>query len=173
MKNKIIIVSGDPNSINSEIILKSWKYLSNKIKKRIYLISNYKLLKRQSEKINLSAKIYKVKNIDEQIDEKKLKVLNIDVKFKDPFKISKKNSSKFVISSLNLAHKLALSKNVAGIINCPINKNLLIRKKIGVTEFLASKCNIKRHSEVMLIKGRKNAVSPITTHIDINQVTKK
>ena len=30
MKNKIIIISGDPNSINSEIILKSWKYLSDK-----------------------------------------------------------------------------------------------------------------------------------------------
>ena len=30
---KIILVTGDPNSINSEIIFKCWKNLSNKIKK--------------------------------------------------------------------------------------------------------------------------------------------
>ena len=173
MKNKIIIISGDPNSINSEIILKSWKYLSDKIKKRIYLISNYNLLIRQSKKINLPTKINKVKSLNDQINGKSLKVIDLDLKFKNPFKISKKNSSKFVISSLNLAHKLALNKGVAGIINCPINKNLLNRKKIGVTEFLASKCRIKKNTEVMLIKGRKNAVSPLTTHIDISQVTKK
>ena len=173
MKNKIIIISGDPNSINSEIILKSWKYLSDKIKKRIYLISNYNLLIRQSKKINLPTKINKVKSLNDQINEKSLKVIDLDLKFKNPFKISKKNSSKFVISSLNLAHKLALNKDVAGIINCPINKNLLNRKKIGVTEFLASKCRIKKNTEVMLIKGRKSAVSPLTTHIDISQVTKK
>ena len=125
MKNKIIIISGDPNSINSEIILKSWKYLSDKIKKRIYLISNYNLLIRQSKKINLPTKINKVKSLNDQINEKSLKVIDLDLKFKNPFKISKKNSSKFVISSLNLAHKLALNKDIAGIINCPINKNLL------------------------------------------------
>ena len=28
MKKKIIIISGDPNSINSEIILKTWKKLN-------------------------------------------------------------------------------------------------------------------------------------------------
>ena len=31
---KIILVSGDPNSINSEIIGKSWKKISNSLKKK-------------------------------------------------------------------------------------------------------------------------------------------
>ena len=88
-----------------------------------------------------------MKSLNDQINEKSLKVIDLDLKFKNPFKISKKNSSKFVISSLNLAHKLALNKDVAGIINCPINKNLLNRKKIGVTEFLASKCRIKKNTD--------------------------
>ena len=44
-KNKIIILSGDPNSINSEIIYKCWKKLPSEIKRKIYFISNYKLLK--------------------------------------------------------------------------------------------------------------------------------
>ena len=30
---KIILISGDPNSVNSEIIFKAWKKISNKIKK--------------------------------------------------------------------------------------------------------------------------------------------
>ena len=30
MKNKILIFSGDPNSINSEIIYKGWKKINSK-----------------------------------------------------------------------------------------------------------------------------------------------
>ena len=60
-----------------------------------------------------------------------------------------------------------------GIINCPIDKKLLIKNKIGVTEFLAKKCGIKNNSEVMLIKSDKFSVSPITTHIDIKDIAKK
>ena len=35
MKKKIIIVAGDPNSINSEIIYKSLKKINNNLKKKI------------------------------------------------------------------------------------------------------------------------------------------
>ena len=52
MKKKIIILAGDPNSINSEIIYKSWKKLNNSLKKRIYIISNYSLLQSQFKKLN-------------------------------------------------------------------------------------------------------------------------
>jgi len=38
MKKAIIIVSGDPNSINSEIIYKSWKKISGSLKQKIYII---------------------------------------------------------------------------------------------------------------------------------------
>jgi len=43
---------------------------------------------------------------------------------------------------------------------------------MGVTEFLASKCNIKKNSEVMLIWNKKFSVSPVTTHIDLKNVSK-
>ena len=46
MKKKILIVSGDPNSINSELIFKAWKKLNKVEKKKIYLISNSNLLKK-------------------------------------------------------------------------------------------------------------------------------
>ena len=38
---KIILIGGDPNSINSEIILKSWRKISNTLKKKN--IFNFKL----------------------------------------------------------------------------------------------------------------------------------
>ena len=34
---KIVIISGDPNSINSEILYKSWKKLGNNLKKKFIL----------------------------------------------------------------------------------------------------------------------------------------
>ena len=61
MNKKIIIVSGDPNSINSEIIYKVWKKLNISIKKKIYLISNYKLIYNQFKKLKYKIKIVKVK----------------------------------------------------------------------------------------------------------------
>lgn len=173
MKKKIIIISGDPNSINSELIFKMWKQIDEVVKKRIYLISNFNLIQKQFRILNYPIKIVKVKNIDENITENKLKILDINLNFKNPFKISQDSASRFVIDSLNYAHKLGINKNVIGIINCAINKKLLNKSKIGVTEYLASKCKVKNNSEVMLISNKKISVSPITTHIDINQISKK
>ena len=173
MNNKILILSGDPNSVNSEIIFKSCKKISASLLKNIYLVSNYKLLKSQFKKLNYSFKLIKVKNIDENIKTKGLKVINIDMKFNNPFKVSKDQSSKFVISSLNIAHELAANKKVKGIINCPINKDLLKKNNIGVTEYLSSKCNLRKDCEVMIIYNKKLAVSPLTTHINIKSISKK
>ena len=44
MNSKIIIICGDPNSINSEIIFKTWKEVSKLQKERITLIGNFQLL---------------------------------------------------------------------------------------------------------------------------------
>ena len=51
MNKKIIIVSGDPFSINSEIIYKTWNKLNTKLKKNIFLIGNYKLISKQLIKL--------------------------------------------------------------------------------------------------------------------------
>ena len=173
MNNKIVIITGDPNSINSEIIFKSWKRLNNQIKKNIYLIGSYELLRKQFKKLNYKSKIIKVKNLNESLNKNDLKIIDIPLKFSKPFNVSKEDSSKYIINSFSLAHMLASKKLVKGIINCPINKELLrSKKRIGVTEFLASKCKIKDDSEVMLIHNKVISVSPITTHINIKNVSK-
>ncbi len=173
MKKKILVLSGDPNSINSEIIFKSWKKLSINQKKRICIVSNLNLLKNQFKELNYRVKLKSLSSIDEKADCKKLNILNIDLNFKNSFKVKKKDASKFVIKSLDLAHNLAIKKKITGIINCAIDKELLKKKKTGVTEYLAKKCKLKKDTEVMLIRNNNLCVSPITTHLDIKDVSKK
>ena len=170
---KIIILSGDPNSINSEIIIKSWKRLSVATKKKIYFISNNELLKKQFKKLKYSIKTKVVHDFKEEVKGNYLKIINLKLKFANPFKVKKKVASKFIIESLNLSHKIASENRDVGLINCSIDKKLLNKKKIGVTEFLASKCKIKNNSEVMLIGNNKLYVAPLTTHIDVKEVSKK
>ena len=173
MIKKIIIVAGDPNGINSEIIFKSWKRLDKNLKKNTYLVANFKLIKEQLKKLKLRLQIVKVDNIKENISSNNLKILDIPLKFKNPFKVSENSSSKYVLKSLDFAHKLAITGKINGFINCPISKKLLsTSNNIGVTEYLASKCNIYDKSEVMLIYNKKLSVSPLTTHIKIAKITK-
>ncbi len=170
---KLLIITGDPNSINSELIIKSWKKISKQMKRRIVFISNYALLKQQFKKLKYKVKITPINNLNNFNSYDDLKIINVDLNFKNPFNVDRKQASNFFYNSLDKAHKLALKKNVSGIITCPIDKRLLKMKKIGVTEVLAFKSNIKDNSEVMLIKNKKLSVCPITTHDDIKNVSRK
>ena len=173
MRNKILLISGDPNSINSEIIYKCWKNLNKIKRKNIYIISNYLLLKKQFKLLKYSIKLFKVKDINENLYSNSLKILDVPLKFKNPFNVSFKSSSIFIKDTLNLAHNLAQEEKVKGIINCPIDKKLLKKNNLGITEYLAAKCKIKNNSEVMLIKSKDFSVLPITTHIKLKDVAKK
>ena len=102
-----------------------------------------------------------------------MKIYDVNFEFRNPFKIERKKTSIFIKRSLNIAHNFGMKKNVIGIINCAIDKKLLNNKGYGVTEFLASKCKVKKDTEVMLIKSKKLSVSPITTHLNLNNVSKK
>ena len=67
MKKKILLLSGDPNSINSELIFKTWKKLNKTTRKKIYLISNFSLMKAQFKKLRYPIKIIKINNLDDEI----------------------------------------------------------------------------------------------------------
>ena len=169
---KILIISGDPNSINSEIIYKSLKKIKNNIKKKIYFITNYNLINSQLKRLKLKLSLSVVKSIEDEINSKNIKIINVNLKFSNPYNVSKNNASKYILNCLNLAHKIASNRNDVSIINCPINKELLKKNKIGVTEYLASKSKIVKDTEAMLISNNKLAISPITTHIDIKDIKK-
>ncbi len=173
MIKKILLVSGDPNSINSEIIYKTWKRLNKKIKKNLLLIGNYRLLEKQFKLLRYNIKIFKLEDIDKKTKANYLNIIDVPVSFKDPFNISFSNSSNYVIKCLNLAHTIANTRKIKGIINCSINKKLLLKtKKKGVTEFFASKCKIKKNSEIMMITNSKFSVVPLTTHINLKDIHK-
>ena len=174
MKKRIILVGGDPNSINSEIIFKFLIKLNNKIKKETILLANYELMKLQAKKLKRSVKMEKFNNFQKIKDSLNIKILDVPLKFKKPFNVQQKDSRKYISKSFNLAHKLALSKYVKGIINCSVDKSLISkRKNIGITELLASKCKIKDSSQVMLLYNKKLSVVPITTHIKVEEISKK
>lgn len=173
MNNKILIVTGDPNSINSEIIYKTFNKLNNKIKNRIYIISNFNLLNEQFKKLKFKIKLEEVKSLNNIKSSDGLKIIDVPLNFYNPFNVSAKNASKFVIDCLNMAHTIAVKKKINGIINCPIDKKLIKKtKKVGVTEFLAHKCNLKKNTEVMMIYNKNLSVVPLTTHIKIKDVSK-
>ena len=168
---KILIVAGDPNSINSEIIFKSWLKLNNSIKKKIYVIANYDLIKEQFNELNYSLRLKNVDNLNITGESNELKIINVGLKFHKVFSVEKKNASSYVLNCLDFAHKLALNDDVLGLINCAIDKSLFSKKNIGVTEYLATKCGLSNKSEVMMIKNDQLAVCPITTHLDIKNVS--
>tara|TARA_A100001015_G_scaffold3081_1_gene4135 strand:- start:1628 stop:2593 length:966 start_codon:yes stop_codon:yes gene_type:complete len=173
MNKKIIIVGGDPNSINSEIIYKVWKKLNYSTRKNLYFIANYNLFLNQFKKIGIKLQVDKITNLNDKLLTNNLNIIDIPIKYKNPFKVSLKESSKYVLRSLEKAHFLVKNKFAKAIINCPIDKKLIKKSnKIGVTEFFASKCKVKKSTEVMFLHNKKLSVVPLTTHIRINDVPK-
>ena len=173
MRKIICIIAGDPNSINSELVFKSWKNLSINIRKKIVLIGNYELINKQKKKLRFNIALSKITNIEHIKGNNTLKVLDLPLKFKNCFNVPKKEASKHVIQCLNFAHNLCEKKKIKAFINCPIDKNLIKKNGIyGVTEFLGKKNSSKKFSEVMFLYNKKLSVVPITTHLKIRDVAK-
>ena len=102
-----------------------------------------------------------------------IKLIDIKLEASKTFKIKKEEASKYVIKCLNVAHNLVNKYKNIGLINCPINKELLKKQKIGVTEYLSNKSKVDNDSVAMLIFNEKLSVCPITTHIDVNEIKKR
>ena len=171
MKNLIGIVAGEPYSINSEVIAKTWKMKSEFKNSNIFVIGSYDLIKIQLKKLKIRVKLKKINSIKKQNFKKELLILDVPVKFKKPFEIKKKNKIKYVLDSIDLAVKMAKERKILGFINCPINKKETFgNKKFGITEFLGKKLGVLG-KEVMLIFNKELAVAPITTHIQLKKVS--
>ena len=67
------------------------KYLFKKSK--IFIVGNYKIIKKQFEKIKINIKIKKISNIEKE-DFKDLLILDIPLNFTDPFNVATKNKRK-------------------------------------------------------------------------------
>jgi len=175
MNKSIAIIAGEPNSISSEIIFKSWQLRRQYIHKPLFIIGSIHLLNLQKKKLNYQIKIKKIDNNFKISDLKsnELPVYDIKYKQKKSFEKISNKSNKYILKCFDCAIELAENKKILGFINCPISKESLFKKKHqGITEFLSKKSG-RSGDEVMLIYNNKLSVAPITTHIPLNQVSSK
>ncbi|MFL2520363.1 MAG: PdxA family protein [Alphaproteobacteria bacterium] len=162
--NKLIAVTiGDINGIGIDIFLNL--IVTKKIKK-VVLFSNYRLINNYLKNSKLNLKINLVNNSSHNL---KYKSNHLNV-----FTYYSKSNVENTINSIKYSHKETIKKKFIGIVTLPIRKDLIIKKInqnfIGHTEFL-QKLENKNNSNMILIHD-KLIVSPITTHVRINSVSK-
>ena len=75
MSKKICIVYGETKSINAEIIFKSISKLNKSLKKKIFIIGNFKIIKKQLKDLNYKLHLNKINDLSEF--SKKIDILNI------------------------------------------------------------------------------------------------
>ena len=163
----IVIVSGEPEGIFLEILIKALKYKN--FKSPLILICSLSLIKNEMKRLKFKKeiKILNIKNLENiRIDNHYINLINVD--FNNP----KKNKSKYIANSFNLAFKLLKNGFTNKFINGPINKKDFLNKKfLGITEFVSKKFNIKKTA--MLIFNKEISVCPITTHLPLKVVANK
>ena len=161
IKKKYIFL-GDVNSINVELILKSFEFLKNKVK--------YILI---CDKIDLTKnKYFKRKKIliNEILDP--INFLNYNKNNLNIYNVASKRKKKYqnLLYQIEVANKLA---NITkyDLVTMPINK-AIFKKELnftGMTEYLGK---INKKFTIMLMNGDTFSVIPITTHINIKDVNK-
>jgi len=172
VKKKIIIILGEPNSISSEIFLKSLNYIK-KTKLNFIVIGNYELLKKQAKYLNLKIDIDFTLSDINNLNNKKFNFINIQYNQIKPFNFRPIKSDIFIKKVLRKALTLIKKKLANGIINLPVNKSKFTKKKYkGITEYIADKTNNK-NKENMLLYNENFSVLPLTTHIPLKNVHKE
>ena len=95
MKKSVIIILGEPNSISSEIFLKSLNYIK-KFKLNYIIIGNYSLLKRQAKYLNIKIKVnLKLSKIN-NLQKTKFNFININYNQIKPFDLKFNKSYQFI-----------------------------------------------------------------------------
>ena len=172
MKKNIIIILGEPNSISSEIFLKSLNYI-NKTRLNFIIIGNYSLLQKQANYLNLKINIkFKLSEID-NLKNVRFNFVNVDYKQIKPFDLKSKKSDIFIKKCFECGIHLLKKKLASGLINLPIDKSKFTKNKYnGITEYIAEKTNNK-NKENMLLFNESFSVLPLTTHIPLKDVYRK
>jgi len=169
----LLIVLGEPYSTFPEIIFKYFNS-NKKSKKPILFIGSSVLLKKQMLKLNYSIKINKI-NISEVgkkiLNYKDINIIDVDFKFKKIFDKISANSSTYIKKCFDISLNLLMRNKCLALINGPISKKHFLKKKyLGITEYLTSKTN--SNNSAMLIYNPNFSVSPITTHLPVNKISK-
>jgi 4-hydroxythreonine-4-phosphate dehydrogenase len=173
VKEPIIIVGGEPNSVFLEIFFKSLK--TNTYKSPIIIIISKKLLQEQMKKLDFNFKINDIgKELKDfsKLTNKKINLINIDYKFKNCFEKITSKSNAYIDETFKIALNFIKQNNLSKFINGPVSKKSFLKgKTLGITEYLAKKT--KNNEVAMLIYNKDLSVSPLTTHLALKDVHKK
>ena len=178
MKNKpLIIVSGEPYSIFSEIFYKIFKSsFYKKYKIPIILIGSKNIIEMQMKKMKYSYKINLIKKNEienAKLNNFEINLIDVKLKFKKPFGKITNKSSKYIKECFEIAINIMKKKLGFALINGPVSKTHFLHGKYnGITEYLSHK-TYKKNDEVMLIYNKLLSVCPITTHIPLKNVSKR
>ena len=146
----ILIFTGEPNSIFSEILIKSINKI--KIKKPIIVISSKNLLKKQLEKLKFKKKIRLLnhKNLKNyQLNNKSINLINVDYNQHKAFEKISSKSKKYIKDSFEMAFKIIKNDKVFRFINGPISKKYFLNKKhLGITEYISKSFKKKKYMYV-------------------------
>jgi 4-hydroxythreonine-4-phosphate dehydrogenase len=173
VKEPIIIVGGEPNSVFLEIFFKSLK--TNTYKSPLIIITSKKLLQKQMKKLGFTFKINtinKTLNDFSKLDNSRINLINVDYKFKKCFEKITSKSNKYIDKTFKTALNFIKLNNLSKFINGPVSKKSFLKgKTLGITEYLANKT--KKNKVAMLIFNKNLSVSPLTTHLALKNVHKK
>tara|TARA_B100000989_G_scaffold127253_1_gene94465 strand:- start:4117 stop:5088 length:972 start_codon:yes stop_codon:yes gene_type:complete len=175
MKSKpILIICGEPNSIFSELLVKSLrKYKSGK---PLILIGSLNLINSQLRQLSLRLNLNLISlklNYLSNVKKNKINIIDIDYKFKRPFEKESSKSKNYISKCFHEAFKIIKHNKITGIINGPVSKSKFLKGKYqGITEYICSKYDVKKNY-AMLIYSKSLSVCPITTHLPISKVSKK
>ena len=166
----ILIVHGEPFSIFSEVLGKYF-IKKRKFKKKIIIIGNKQLLKKQLKKLKYNFPLNEIKNyLDSEINS--INIIDINFSHKKIFSNISRKSNKYIEDCFKKSLDIIKSNNDFILINGPISKKTFLNKKYsGITEYLSQKTNSR--DEVMLIYNNKLSVSPLSTHIPIKNVNRQ
>ena len=164
MNNNLIAISiGDIDGIGIEILINLWK---KKIVNKFVLFTNKRIFKNYLIK-NKNKLNFNVVNLSYD----KIEFLNSKFNI---FDIDTKNKIDNTYKSIIISYQLCKKNIFSGLITLPLNKELIIKKIdknfIGQTELL-EKID-KQNTSNMVFIYKRLIISPLTTHIKINKITK-
>ena len=126
------IIAGEPNSISSEIIFKSWKLRHKYRHKPFIIIGSIRLLNLQKKKLKYNIKFKEInKNFKlKDLNGKNLPIYNVDYNQKKPFQKISKISNKYIFKCFSIALNFVNETNLSDIIK--YYTVLVFRSKIKV-----------------------------------------
>jgi len=151
---------GDCNSLNIEIICKSFVKL--KKKRKYILLGNINELRKYLQKLRSSITLNEVINPYDfnKSEDRYLNIFNIENVSNEKYKN--------ILNQIQIANTIA-NKTKRDLITMPINKSIIKKKTnfIGMTEYLGK---LNKTTTLMLMLGDKFSVVPFTTHINLKYV---